>query len=64
MYVCICNPVTDAQVRQAIHSGCRSLDDLQAKLGVGSMCGRCSECAQDILQGLVPGEVGDSPRTP
>lgn len=57
MYVCICNPVTDAQVIQAIHSGCRSLDDLQAKLGVASMCGRCSEYAIGILERVALGEA-------
>ncbi|WP_448564701.1 (2Fe-2S)-binding protein [Trichothermofontia sp.] len=57
MYVCICNPVTDAQVRQAAHSGCRSLDDLKAKLGVARMCGRCSEYAVGILESVTQREA-------
>jgi len=64
MYVCICNPVTDAQVRQAIDSGCRSLDDLQSKLGLGSMCGRCSEYAAGILQSFAPSEATEGKQTP
>ncbi|WP_315862769.1 (2Fe-2S)-binding protein [Trichothermofontia sichuanensis] len=60
MYVCICNPVTDTQVLQAIESGCRSLDDLQAKLGVASMCGRCSEYAIGILERVALGETTEN----
>jgi bacterioferritin-associated ferredoxin len=52
MYVCICNPVTDSQVRQAIDAGCSSLDDLQSKLGVAISCGRCSEFACEMLKEL------------
>lgn len=60
MYVCICNPVTDAQVLEAIQSGCRSLDDLQARLGVASMCGRCSEYAIGILERVALGEMTEN----
>jgi bacterioferritin-associated ferredoxin len=49
MYVCICNPVTDTQVRQAISQGCQSLSALQSALGVGAGCGRCTESASEIL---------------
>jgi bacterioferritin-associated ferredoxin len=50
MYICICNPVTDTQVRQAISQGCDSLAALQSTLGVGAGCGRCTESAAEILQ--------------
>ncbi len=53
MYICICNPVTDAQLRRAISEGCQSLDDLQTNLGVATSCGRCAESACAILQAEV-----------
>ena len=52
MYVCVCNPVTDSQVCQAIQGGCRSLHDLRAKLGLGEGCGRCSEYACELLRNM------------
>ena len=50
MYVCICNAITDKQIRQAAESGVTSLWELQKKLGVASNCGKCSEMAVDILR--------------
>ena len=39
MYVCICNAITDKQIRQAAESGVRDLWQLQSELGVASGCG-------------------------
>ncbi len=50
MYVCICNAVTDKQIRKAAESGVQDLWDLQRDLGVGSGCGSCQEMASEILQ--------------
>jgi len=50
MYVCICNAITDKQIRQAADSGARNLWDLQRELGVASNCGACKQMAADILR--------------
>jgi bacterioferritin-associated ferredoxin len=50
MYVCICNAITDKQIRQAADSGATSLWELQKQLGVASNCGSCKEAASQILQ--------------
>jgi bacterioferritin-associated ferredoxin len=50
VYICICNAVTDKAVAQCAKDGARSLEDLTAKLGVAAGCGRCSECALDLLR--------------
>jgi bacterioferritin-associated ferredoxin len=50
MYVCICNAITDKQIRQAARSGVSSLWELQKELGVASNCGKCRETAVDILR--------------
>ncbi|MBL8507408.1 MAG: (2Fe-2S)-binding protein, partial [Chitinimonas sp.] len=34
MYVCICNAVTDKQIRRAINDGCGSMRELRMELGV------------------------------
>ena len=49
MYVCICNAITDKQIRKAAKSGIRDLWSLQRKLGVASGCGSCKEMAAEIL---------------
>ena len=49
MYVCICNAVTDKQIRKAADSGVQDLWALQRELGVGSGCGSCKEMASEIL---------------
>ena len=50
MYVCICNAITDKQIRQAANAGVRDLWQLQAELGVASNCGSCKEHASEILR--------------
>jgi bacterioferritin-associated ferredoxin len=49
MYVCICAAVSDRQIKQAVREGARSVDQLAACLGVGTVCGCCREIAQDIV---------------
>ena len=50
MYVCVCQAVTDRQIRQAAEGGARTLKDLRRELGVTRDCGRCACCARECLQ--------------
>lgn len=50
MYVCICNPTTDHQIRDCVRDGARTLSDLQMQLGVASQCGCCAEAAMAIVE--------------
>ena len=49
MYVCVCNAITDKQIRAAAEAGTTDLWRLQAELGVATNCGSCSEVASEIL---------------
>ena len=49
MYVCICNAITDTQIRQAAEAGADDLWSLQRELGVATGCGSCREMASEIL---------------
>ena len=49
MIVCVCRRVTDHQIRQAAADGAVSLECLQFELGVATQCGRCADCASDVL---------------
>lgn len=50
MYVCLCNGVTDGQIRQAVENGAKRMRDLYLELGVASDCAKCACCAKDVLQ--------------
>ena len=36
MYVCLCNAITDRQIKETVAAGASSLTDLQAQLGVAT----------------------------
>ena len=62
MYVCICNAITDKQIRQAAESGVRDLWGLQRELGVAAGCGSCTEMASEILRESQPRQRVAEPR--
>ena len=49
MYVCVCNAVTERQVRQAITEGARTNDQVRQKLDAQRVCGSCDDCLEDYL---------------
>lgn len=49
MIVCICNNISDREVRQAIDLGITSIDELRRDLGVSTCCGQCADAAEEIL---------------
>ena len=50
MYICVCNAITDKQIRRAARAGVTSIHQLQAELGVATNCGSSSETAAEILE--------------
>jgi len=51
MYICICNGVTDKQIKAEVSAGATTLADLQASLGVATCCGCCASAASAYLPG-------------
>ncbi|MFP5073507.1 (2Fe-2S)-binding protein [Neisseria sp. WLZKY-1] len=49
MFVCICNAVTDHQIKETVAAGASTLGDLQAQLGVATCCGCCTDLASSFL---------------
>lgn len=49
MYVCICNAITDRQIKETVANGATSLTDLKDRLGVASCCGCCADLASSFL---------------
>lgn len=50
MYVCLCQGVTDGQIREAIYEGCCNYRDVRRTLGVGTQCGKCAAQAKQITR--------------
>lgn len=49
MYVCVCNGVTDHDIRKAANAGCGGMAELTMRTGCGSACGSCVATAREIL---------------
>ncbi|MFO1361396.1 MAG: (2Fe-2S)-binding protein [Burkholderiales bacterium] len=49
MYVCVCNAVTDREIRQCADLGVETFDQLRECLGVASCCGKCEFTARALL---------------
>jgi bacterioferritin-associated ferredoxin len=49
MIVCVCNALTEDEVREAAHSGSRCPIDAYARLGCEPQCGCCLDYAQEII---------------
>ncbi|WP_226469232.1 (2Fe-2S)-binding protein [Luteimonas panaciterrae] len=49
MYVCLCNGVTEREIRQAAQAGCGSMAELTMRTGCGATCGSCVSMACEIL---------------
>ncbi|MGY1458757.1 MULTISPECIES: (2Fe-2S)-binding protein [unclassified Luteimonas] len=50
MYVCVCNGVTDHEIRQAAAAGCGSMTELTMRTGCGASCGSCVGTAVGLLE--------------
>lgn len=50
MYICVCNGVTESEIRSSIEAGARSFGDLQRELGIASGCGQCTQETKCLLR--------------
>jgi len=54
MYICVCNAVTDTDIKKAVQNGANCLHHLETKLGVSNQCGSCrcdaSKCLDQALE--------------
>ena len=49
MIVCVCNNISDREIRQAVELGITSMAGLYRELGVGTCCGKCVSYAREVL---------------
>lgn len=56
MYVCICNNVTEKDIKRAVRDGACSMSCLQEELAVATCCGQCHSVARTCLEESLDGE--------
>lgn len=54
MIICICNRISDRQIKEAIEKGVQTFDELRKELPVSTNCGKCRSTVEDILTGYRP----------
>ncbi|WP_038488071.1 (2Fe-2S)-binding protein [Janthinobacterium agaricidamnosum] len=50
MIVCVCNNISDREIRQAVDLGLSTMAELRRDLGVATCCGKCHSCAKEVLK--------------
>lgn len=58
MYVCICQAISDRQIREVVDRGAASVYEVQAHLPVASCCGRCEDSVREVIEA----QIGATPR--
>ena len=53
MYVCVCNGISDRQIREVVDRGAGTLTEVQCYLPVANCCGRCEDTAQEVIEGHI-----------
>ncbi len=59
MYVCICNRITEARLREEVERGYTTVRQLRESLGVTRQCGKCTSS----VKGCINRRVSISSRT-
>ncbi len=60
MYVCICNAVTETDIKKAVKAGANCLHQLESKLGVGNQCGSCACDASACLDRALESQMNSA----
>ena len=50
--ICFCNDVTIGMIKDAVDSGAKTLEDVQAQTGAGTVCGGCLDNIQAVIDEL------------
>jgi len=50
MLVCICNGISDSEIKKTLQEGAASFEEVHARLGVAGCCGECECYARELVQ--------------
>lgn len=62
MIVCVCNNISDREIRQAVELGLSSVAELRRDLGVATCCGKCASYAKQVLNDHLEAGAAAEPR--
>jgi bacterioferritin-associated ferredoxin len=54
MIVCICEGISDREIRGAIGAGCQSINAIAQRCGAGTDCGQCRGSLREMLSRQKP----------
>jgi len=57
--VCICKNINTGQIVESVKNGARSLDDIRARTGASSCCGKCQFNVNRLLNDQLAAETSD-----
>jgi len=49
LFICVCNAVTDKDIKKACTEGARTIGCLKQRLNVATCCGQCHQAAVQLL---------------
>jgi bacterioferritin-associated ferredoxin len=61
MYICLCNAVTDHDIRREAADGVHTFAELQARTGCSDCCGCCEQEARATLDQAIEHALGQLP---
>ena len=61
MYICLCNAVTDHDIRREAADGVHTFAELQARTGCSDCCGSCEQEARATLNKAVEHALAQLP---
>lgn len=53
MIICVCNAISDKEIKAWAELGGSGIEQLTAELGLGSCCGRCVDSAIQVLDACI-----------
>ncbi|HLI17976.1 MAG TPA: (2Fe-2S)-binding protein [Rhodanobacteraceae bacterium] len=56
MYVCVCQAVSDQDIRRAVARGARTFEDVQTCTGCTTSCGCCETEARELVDATLESE--------
>lgn len=56
MYVCVCQAVSDHDIRRAVARGARTFEDVRARTSCTTCCGCCEGDARELVETTLESE--------
>ena len=56
MYVCVCQAVSDQDIRRAVARGARTFEAVQSRTGCTTCCGCCESEARELVDATLESE--------